>query len=623
MRRGCRFLGLACWLFACQGPPGSPGEPGPPGADGLPGEQGPPGDPFGTASISRVSPSTVYVGHPARVEISGSSTSWSDGATVDFGPGIDVVSDVVASPSAITAEIEIQSDATLGVRDIAVQDKKATFPFDGTFLVEPSLLDLEHFGSEAQGSVLVGVAQQQDPNTPFSDFVGPDGLATTVRVEGSSDGVVTSLSDFELNYVGFVDVFAPPGDRDLVVDSGPGISEVTSIDPEAIPVASRPPTLVPAGQSLDATLTGAYDSVLAEVVAEAGKLTRIRVVGSNGGYYYYGGGGPMFALLPRSGRFDEAIAVTDGVSLVAGPGGETFYVVAFDGSGATNTDLTLEVDSTDTDEVESNDTCATAQTIGAAPFALENLSLNDTDDVDWYRVSLTAGSGYLLRTTPGDPNTDTVLTLFEGDCTTVLANSGGYYYYGDRQHDSLVTPQIESTGDYFVRVEHAPVYDYKYYYKYDNGGFLGFEPALDQVYNLEASTVEFETEPNDEFGQANSLAVGQSMFAEHDAKTDDEDWFGVSLNGGEDLTIRTNDGQFSRCNFFDVDTLVEFIDTDGTTVLASDDNGGLGRCSEISSVSVPSQAGVYYVRVTSPDLKYKYKYKYGFDFDYSVQVTVN
>ena len=99
-------------LLGCTGADGQPGPQGLKGDKGDPGLKGDPGE--SNPSVSGVSPTSVFLARTIDVTISGNSTAWTDKVTIDFGDKIDVNKVVVASETALVANITVAKDAALG-----------------------------------------------------------------------------------------------------------------------------------------------------------------------------------------------------------------------------------------------------------------------------------------------------------------------------------------------------------------------------------------------------------------------------------------------------------------------------------------------------------------------------
>lgn len=98
-----------------------------------------------------------------------------------------------------------------------------------------------------------------------------------------------------------------------------------------------------------------------------------------------------------------------------------------------------------------------------------------------------------------------------------------------------------------------------------------------------------EAETNDTPGTANPYTIGDTFHGE--IKAGDLDYVSFSCNAGDQLEIGTDaDGGLGT-----VDTFLNLWDTDGTTLLDSDDDGGPGTYSFISYTIAAS--GTYYVNV--------------------------
>jgi cysteine-rich repeat protein len=80
----------------------------------------------------------------------------------------------------------------------------------------------------------------------------------------------------------------------------------------------------------------------------------------------------------------------------------------------------------------------------------------------------------------------------------------------------------------------------------------------------------------------------------------DQDFYAVTVPAGASLRVETFDITGAPDCLF-TDTVVELLDTDGTTELARDDDGGVSYCSHIEPAYHPGAAGLaggtYYVRV--------------------------
>ncbi len=145
--------------------------------------------------------------------------------------------------------------------------------------------------------------------------------------------------------------------------------------------------------------------------------------------------------------FDPVVA---GLELDAA--GSVFYDVSSFG-GATDYDIyTVVVDETPTTtESELNDTFITADTI--AESELVSGSLSTTADVDFFAITTDGLDNTLvvmLDNDPGDTSTitDTIITIFDDDGSTLLATS----LFAGEEADAAIITGLDSSTTYFVRI---------------------------------------------------------------------------------------------------------------------------------------------------------------------------
>jgi Quinohemoprotein amine dehydrogenase, alpha subunit domain III len=128
----------AVLLLACKAPTGEEG----PVGDDVAGDVGPKGAPGErTPMLTSITPPAVYLGRQVEVLISGSDTAWeADGVLeFDFGPGVEVTSYQVASPTALVATLDVKDEATLGLRTVRVYRDGVAAASVGGFAVDPSI----------------------------------------------------------------------------------------------------------------------------------------------------------------------------------------------------------------------------------------------------------------------------------------------------------------------------------------------------------------------------------------------------------------------------------------------------------------------------------------------------
>lgn len=104
-----------------------------------------------------------------------------------------------------------------------------------------------------------------------------------------------------------------------------------------------------------------------------------------------------------------------------------------------------------------------------------------------------------------------------------------------------------------------------------------------------------ETEPNDTPAQANVLPVDGTICLGSYSTTADDDWYSVALTAGQTYVFET--GPNTSALDVRLDTYLYLYDTDGTTELTSDDDGGAYQYSYIQYT--PSVTGTYYLMTCS------------------------
>lgn len=96
------------------------------------------------------------------------------------------------------------------------------------------------------------------------------------------------------------------------------------------------------------------------------------------------------------------------------------------------------------------------------------------------------------------------------------------------------------------------------------------------------ATVELSSEDNDDATKADGPVTDGQTWSGDIEPSGDVDWYAVSLVGGQVLTVETIDGGDGACADLDLDSRLRIFDSNGTGVLATDDDGGGGFCSLIA-----------------------------------------
>lgn len=511
-------------------------EVGPAGARGAPGEQGEPGMPGTPGSndptINAVNPPIGYLNRNISVTIGGNDTTWTDATSVDFGPGIQAKV-VSANPGLLLVDLTIEEGAALGPRDVIVSGgvDGAMLTLKGVFQVAAPIEVGDIQGTLAQGSIFVARAKQKDMSTPFDTSGGGKNVSMTLGP--GLEAAIDEVEPYTVDFNGHVDVDTPPGDFDLRVASGLPSETQSSMAPKAGTVAARAPTPLVEGVQSPGSVAAPFESYLYSFAPGPHKLVSIDVGSADSG------ASPNFALLPESGKFADLISFGPSGRLLT-TSDKPFYVIYWDNSGASGYPFDIYVSSQDSGDLEPNDTCATAQTLGSPSNSLLNLSLRDQGDEDWF--VLTAGAadiGKLVHTVtkPGDQKTDTYVEAFQGTCANLLplgAPSEDKNYHEDHSSAS-----ISAAGKVYIKVSNSPTSSF-------GGSF----------YDLDIELLRSEVEPNNLCNQANAITSlpADLQFASLGGETD-ADWYAVTVsaaNVGKLLDITTWAGDENTDTYIEV-----------------------------------------------------------------------
>jgi hypothetical protein len=260
-------------------------------------------------------------------------------------------------------------------------------------------------------------------------------------------------------------------------------------------------------------------------------------------------------------------------------------------------------------EVEPNNTPATATTISltSCPPVVSGL-IRPIGDVDYYRVVVPTGGGKLwarVDTAASNTGTDSVLTLFASDGTTVLETDdddglgNGCDTTVETMFASAIAGKTLSAGTYYLQVKH-------------------FSPAPPESpsgtitpYTLEVvltpSSNPKESESTDTVATANAIVATPGTFGVREAEikqVGDVDYYSVTAAAGSSLFVsvdqdpgRTSDNQ----NPTGADVVIDVIAPDGTTQLMEVDNTGdtglPNPPAEAFCFGVPA-AGTYFLRIS-------------------------
>lgn len=241
-------------------------------------------------------------------------------------------------------------------------------------------------------------------------------------------------------------------------------------------------------------------------------------------------------------------------------GAATQYDIGIVGGGATS------------DPFEPDNDATTASSIGTNGVA-QTHNFHVAGDIDWVAFSATSGSNYEIETSNLGDNTDTILTLYGTDGSSVILtddDSGDGYA-------SRIVWMASGSGTYYVAAQHYASSVYGNDTDYDLS-ITGSGGCGDDGY-----------EPDDSAGDATTISLGVPQTGHTAGCAGDEDWVAFSAVAGNTYILETTNLGGAA------DTYLTLYDTDGTSTLAQNDDGGNGLASRIEWVAPAS--GVYYAMI--------------------------
>ncbi|MBX5481377.1 MAG: hypothetical protein IRZ16_05960 [Myxococcaceae bacterium] len=422
-------------LVACAGPAGPQGEPGP---KGDPGPQGP-GFEAG-ASISAVLPDRVLIGESHHLQISGFATEWDteNPPTVTFGAGVVVKNVVVASPTALSVDIDVTVGAEAGVRDVTVTDGDGDLTYAGAFtLIAP----LEVVGTPTVprlGRVLVGI-QNNDPDFAWSSSVSDYAISGAPELNPAPYSI-----DGDILYIEVLpDLTAPLGAQEFHLDATGAGGNLASIAVTVTVEAGQVENLDPTGgtgtlASVGASKTWKFHAANAGTYAISATWNDTTEEGELG-----------FYVLDSTGSISGYVTDDSNPTFeVATPG--DYYLIVFSDEAAGEFTIAFSVFS-DVHDTEPNNDTASAVAITSLPFSISDGDLTFTDDEnDFYKFTLDAadvGKKLVFTNTKPDANADFVIELLAANGTTSIATSNNMY-----EDVTFTTPTLTTAGDYYIRI---------------------------------------------------------------------------------------------------------------------------------------------------------------------------
>ena len=290
---------------------------------------------------------------------------------------------------------------------------------------------------------------------------------------------------------------------------------------------------------------------------------------------------PQVSLFSFCGQaFGEPLAQGQQVEFDSGSGGMLYARVVNQNPDIYGPDafydLSVTVIVCAADGYEDDDTAAEAREVSTAGV-ISTHNICPASDQDWIKFDAISQTIYLLETSNLGPNADTELFLYDTDGATELAQNDDYTV---GLLNSRIVWQAPASGMYYAMVRHV---------KADAAGEgTRYDLSISEG-ACSPDTYEGQEGDNGPFDAA-PIATGGSLQSHNFCPMGDQDW--VSFEApveGITFTIQTS-GLGPDC-----DTVLHLYGRDGATMLALNDDYGLGGGSFIT-YTAPS-AGTYYVRV--------------------------
>lgn len=318
-RLGLRFFmaGALLGAPAC-GEPGAPGEPGESGDRGEKGDKGEPGQV--EPALGLLTPSTLFAGRSAVLQVSGVGTRFAPGSLIDFAdPAIKATKIEIGSNANLRVTVDVGLDARLGLHDVRVATAKPDGEgnldlwLKGGLMVSPSLSveadpmsPMMAAGPTAPQGGFVEVAAK---NLDFRENPLGTGLRLGAPLSFISQ---TSLTAARVQVVALVDALAPAGSvRTTLWTTNPlGQSIGFVADPAdalAVKVTARAATPLALGGPKNAEVLPARRSTNLYKITTAADNQVVVVAFSGLGMGLVAGNGPRLIgyMAPKSGVFRD------------------------------------------------------------------------------------------------------------------------------------------------------------------------------------------------------------------------------------------------------------------------------------------------------------------------------
>ncbi len=231
--------------------------------------------------------------------------------------------------------------------------------------------------------------------------------------------------------------------------------------------------------------------------------------------------------------------------------------------------LTLSSATGITDNYEPDNHCAAARDI-TTDGVRQSRRFQAPGDEDWLKFAVEAGDSFIVIADNTGTGVSPIVTLFDS-CSQVPANNS--LSFGANQVAATAT----TARTYYARLTNQ------------NPSNFGANATYDIRVNASACLPDSQEE-DDSAAQAKAVGVGAAAQAHNFCPASDADWVKFTATAGKTYVLRTTNLAFAA------DTLLTLYASDGTTLIAENDDFGYTSASRV--VWQPTTSGDYYARVT-------------------------
>ncbi|QTA93847.1 chitobiase/beta-hexosaminidase C-terminal domain-containing protein [Desulfonema magnum] len=233
---------------------------------------------------------------------------------------------------------------------------------------------------------------------------------------------------------------------------------------------------------------------------------------------------------------------------------------------------------------EDDDTFSDAVLISPYDGIFQRHNFHDSGDEDWIKFDGKSGVMYEIEVYSIGADTDFIMELYDSDGVTLLDS-----YSGERNKGGHLKWLSDKDSVYYMKVRHRDpdvygrntayeIWIYAYSDIYEEDDSFDLAATIMPAYSL----------PNSGIGEGKVAQIYNNF-----PVPGDEDWFKFDALSGEPYTIEAVElGE-------NADIVIEIYDSDGETLLVSQDNAGVAT--DESLTWIPPENTTYYVKTRNQD----------------------